>query len=157
MRRSIVRSRIFVINTLTKLNLFYMSGINKVILVGHLGKEPDLRYLKDNVAVLSFPLATTEFINKNGERIEQTEWHNIVMWRGLAEAASKLLKKSKLIYIEGKCRTRAFEDKAGIKKYTTEVVAETFTLLGRNSDFQENEFAPSQGYEDNNGNVDFDI
>jgi len=113
-----------------------MSGINKVILVGHLGKEPELRYLPDEVAVVSFPLATSEYINKDGGRVEQTEWHNIVMWRGLAEAAEKILKKGKLVYIEGKCRTRSFEDKAGIKKYATEIIADSFTLLGRNSDFE---------------------
>ena len=114
-----------------------MSGINKVILVGHLGKDPDLRYLQNNVAVLSFPLATSETIIKNGEKIEQTEWHNIVMWRGLAEAAEKILKKGRLIYMEGKCRTRSFDDKNGLKKYTTEIVAESFTLLGRPGDFEQ--------------------
>ena len=112
-----------------------MSGINKVILVGHLGKDPELRYLEDQVAVVSFPLATSEFIIKSGNRIEQTEWHNIVMWRSLAEAASKSLSKGKLIYLEGKCRTRSFEDKSGIKRYTTEIVAESFIVLGRPGDF----------------------
>lgn len=114
-----------------------MSGINKVILVGHIGKEPDLRYLQDNVAVISFPLATTDYVIKDGVKVEQTEWHNIVMWRGLAEAAGKMLKKGKLIYVEGKLRTRSFEDKTKIKKYITEVVADSFNLLGRNSDFEE--------------------
>ena len=114
-----------------------MSGINKVILVGHLEKEPDFRYLKDDVAVLSFPLATTEMLNKNGVRVEQTEWHSIILWRGLAEAANKVLKKGKLVYLEGKCRTRSFEDTSGIKRYTTEVVADSFTLLGRTSDFED--------------------
>jgi single-strand DNA-binding protein len=112
-----------------------MSGINKVILVGHMGKDPDLRVLPDGVAVVSFPLATTDTFLKDGVRVEQTEWHNIVMWRALAEAAQKFLKKGKLIYVEGKCRTRSFEDKTGIKKYTTEIVADSFTVLGRNSDF----------------------
>ena len=69
--------------------------------------------------------------------VEQTEWHNIVMWRGLAEVAAKYLQKGKLVYIEGKIRTRSFEDKEGIKKYTTEIVAENFTMLGRKSDFEE--------------------
>ena len=114
-----------------------MSGINKVILVGHLGKEPDLRYLPDNVAVVSFPLATSDYIMKDGKKVEETEWHNIVMWRGLAEAAYKVLKKGKLIYLEGKCRTRSFEGKDGVKRYATEIVVETFTLLGRNSDFED--------------------
>jgi single-strand DNA-binding protein len=113
-----------------------MPGINKVILVGHLGKNPDLRYIEGNVAVLSFPLATADQVMKNGIRTEQTEWHNIVMWRGMAEAAIKVLKKGKLVYIEGKCRTRPFEDKNGSKKYTTEIGAESFVLLGRSSDFE---------------------
>lgn len=113
-----------------------MSGINKVILVGHLGKDPEVRHLEGNVSVASFPLATSETYNKDGRKIEQTEWHNIVMWRGLADVASKYLQKGKLVYIEGKLRTRSFEDKEGHKKYTTEVVAENFTMLGRKSDFE---------------------
>jgi single-strand DNA-binding protein len=121
-----------------------MSGINKVILVGHLGKDPDLRQLEGDVSVVSFPLATTDMVNKNGVKTEQTEWHNIVMWRGLAEAAFKVLKKGKLIYVEGKCRTRSFEDKNGIKKYTTEIVVESFTLLGRNSDFEVESLNPAE-------------
>jgi single-strand DNA-binding protein len=112
-----------------------MSGINKVILVGHLGKDPEVRHLEGNVSVASFPLATSETYNKDGRKIEQTEWHNIVMWRGLADVASKYLQKGKLVYIEGKLRTRSFEDKEGHKKYTTEIVAENFTMLGRKSDF----------------------
>jgi single-strand DNA-binding protein len=113
-----------------------MSGINKVILVGHLGKDPEVRHLEGGVAVASFPLATSETFNKDGRKVEQTEWHNIVMWRGLADVASKFLQKGKLVYIEGKLRTRSFEDKEGIKKYTTEVVAENFTMLGRKTDFE---------------------
>ncbi|HXH99665.1 MAG TPA: single-stranded DNA-binding protein [Sphingobacteriaceae bacterium] len=113
-----------------------MSGINKVILVGHLGKDPEVRHLEGGVTVASFPLATSESFNKDGKRIEQTEWHNIVMWRGLADIASKYLQKGKLVYIEGKLRTRNFEDKEGHKKYMTEVVAENFTMLGRKSDFE---------------------
>lgn len=116
-----------------------MSGINKVILVGHLGKDPEVRHLDGGVVVASFPLATSETYNKDGKRIEQTEWHNIVMWRGLAEVASKYLHKGKLVYIEGKLRTRSFEDKEKIKKYVTEIVAENFTLLGRKSDFEPNQ------------------
>jgi single-strand DNA-binding protein len=115
-----------------------MSGINKVILVGHLGKNPELRHLDGNVCVASFPLATSESYNKEGKRVEQTEWHNIVMWRGLAEIAAKYLSKGKLVYIEGKLRTRVYEDKDGHKKHTTEVIAENFTLLGRKNDFEDN-------------------
>lgn len=115
-----------------------MSGINKVILVGHLGKDPEIRYLEGNVSVASFPLATSESFNKDGRKVEQTEWHNIVMWRGLADVAAKYLSKGKLVYIEGRLRTRTYEDKEGIRRYTTEVVAENFTLLGRRSDFEPN-------------------
>jgi single-strand DNA-binding protein len=95
-----------------------------VILVGHLGKDPEVRHLDGGVTVASFPLATSETYNKDGKRIEQTEWHNIVLWRGLAEVASKYLQKGKLVYIEGKLRTRSFEDREKVKKYVTEVVAE---------------------------------
>lgn len=113
-----------------------MPGVNKVILVGHLGKDPEARQLEGGVSVVSFPMATSETFNKDGRKVEQTEWHNIVMWRGLADVAAKFLHKGRLVYIEGKLRTRSFEDKEGIKKYTTEVVAENFTLLGRKSDFE---------------------
>jgi len=113
-----------------------MSGINKVILVGHLGKAPELRYLENNDAVTSFPLATSEFILKSGIRTEQTEWHNIVMWRGLAEAAANNLHKGQLVYIEGKAATRKFINKDGIQAYSTEIIAEKFTILGRKSDFE---------------------
>lgn len=123
-----------------------MSGINKVILVGHLGKDPEVRHLEGGVTVASFPLATSETFNKDGKRVEQTEWHNIVLWRGLAEVASKYLQKGKLVYIEGKLRTRSFEDKEKVKKYVTEIVAENFTMLGRKSDFE-----PSQQH--TNGNT----
>ena len=113
-----------------------MSGVNKVILVGHLGKDPEVRHLDGNVSVASFPLATSESYVKENKRIEQTEWHNIVMWRGLADVAQKYLTKGKLVYIEGKLRTRSYEDKEGHKRYSTEIVAESFKLLGRNSDFE---------------------
>ena len=107
-----------------------------MILVGHLGKDPEMRYLEGGVSVTSFPLATSETYTKDGQKVEQTEWHNIVMWRGLADVAGKFLQKGKLVYIEGKLRTRSFEDKEGVKKYTTEIVAENFTMLGRKSDFE---------------------
>ncbi len=112
-----------------------MSGVNKVILVGHLGKDPEVRHLENGVNVASFSLATTETItNKSGERQDLTEWHNIVVWRGLADVAEKYLRKGKLIYVEGKIRTRSWEDKEGIKRYTTEVVADNFTMLGKKDD-----------------------
>ncbi len=114
-----------------------MSGINKVILIGHLGGDPELRKLAGDVSVTSFALATSEMIKKNGVKVEQTDWHQIIMWRTLADVAVKLLKKGKLVFVEGKLKTRSYEDKEGIVRYSTEVVAETFTLLGRNSDFEE--------------------
>ena len=113
-----------------------MSSVNKVILVGHLGKDPELRFLEGNVSVASFPLATSETFNKDGKKVEQTEWHNIVMWRGLADVAAKYLNKGRLVYIEGKLRTRSYEDKEGVRRYTTEIVAESFNILGRRSDFE---------------------
>ncbi len=134
-----------------------MSGINKVILVGHLGKDPEVRHLDGNVTVASFPLATSESYNKDGKRIEQTEWHNIVMWRGLADVASKYLQKGKLVYIEGKLRTRSFEDKEGHKKYSTEVVAENFTMLGRKSDFENSNGAESSGQTSKAETADFSL
>lgn len=130
-----------------------MSGINKVILIGHLGKDPEVRHLDGGVTVASFPLATSETYNKDGRKIEQTEWHNIVMWRGLADIASKYLQKGKLVYIEGKLRTRSFEDKEGHKKYTTEIVAENFTMLGRKSDFEGQSENSQQKTDDENAST----
>lgn len=135
-----------------------MSGVNKVILVGHLGKDPEVRYLEGNVSVSSFPLATSEFYTKDGKKIEQTEWHNIVMWRGLADVSAKYLSKGKLVYIEGKLRTRTYEDREGIRRYTTEIVAENFTLLGRKSDFSQPNNQDKTGDKNNpevQSNVDF--
>ena len=116
-----------------------MSGVNKVVLVGHVGADPELRKLPGDVSVTSFSLATSEMIKKNGVKVEQTDWHQIIMWRTLADVAVRLLKKGKLVFIEGKLKTRAYEDKDGVHRYTTEVVAENFTLLGRPSDFEEHE------------------
>lgn len=109
-----------------------MAGVNKVILVGNLGKDPEVRHLEGGAAVANFPIATTEiYKDKTGTRQEQTEWHNIVVWRGLAEVAEKYLKKGMTIYIEGKLRTRSWDDKEGHKRYTTEVVGDTFTILSK--------------------------
>lgn len=113
-----------------------MWGINKIVLVGHLGKDPEIRHLPDNISVVSFPLATSENVVTDGRKMEETEWHNIVMWRGLADAAYKFLNKGKLIYLEGKLRTRTFDDKQGVQRTITEVLAESFTILGRKGDFE---------------------
>ena len=114
-----------------------MAGVNKVILVGNLGKDPEVRYLDSGVAVANFSLATTEnYKNKQGEKVSQTEWHNIVLWRGLAEVAEKWLKKGSSVYIEGKIRTNKWEDKEGNPRYNTEILADNMTMLGNriNSD-----------------------
>ena len=109
-----------------------MSGVNKVILLGNLGKDPEVRYLDNGVAVANISLATTEnYKNKQGERVSQTEWHNVVFWRGLAEVAEKYLKKGDSIYLEGKIRTRKWEDKEGNTRYSTEVLADNMTMLGK--------------------------
>lgn len=115
-----------------------MVGVNKVILIGNLGKNPDVvAFPQDRnnesasvVKKASFPLATTEYRKtKDGERVEQTEWHNVVCWRALAEIAEKILRKGTQIYVEGKLQTRSWEDKDGNKRYITEVVADNFTVL----------------------------
>ncbi len=111
-----------------------MAGINKVILVGNTGKDPEVRHLESGVAVANFPLATSEtYKNKSGDKVTNTEWHNIVLWRGLAEIAEKYVKKGSQLYIEGKIRTRSWEDKEGNKRYTTEVIGDNMQLLGRPS------------------------
>lgn len=108
-----------------------MAGINKVILVGNLGKDPELRTLESGRKVANFSLATTEtYKDKNGERVDQTEWHNIVFWGPIAEVIEKYLKKGSQVYIEGKIRTRSYDDKEGVKKYITEILGDKMTMLG---------------------------
>ena len=110
-----------------------MAGVNKVILVGNLGKDPEMRRLDGGVACVRFTLATSEYYkDKDGNKIEQTEWHNIVMWRVIAESAEKILKKGYTIYLEGKIQNRKWQDKEGQQRNTTEIVAETFQLVRRN-------------------------
>lgn len=112
-----------------------MAGVNKVILVGNLGKDPEVRHLENGATVANFPIATTEsYKDRNGNRQEQTEWHNIVLWRGLAEIAEKYLRKGNQVYIEGKLRSRSWEDKEGNTRYITEVIGENLTMLGGRSD-----------------------
>jgi single-strand DNA-binding protein len=110
-------------------------SVNKVILVGNVGKDPEVRYLEGGSSVANFSLATTEFYkNKSGEKVSQTEWHNIVAWRHLAELSEKYINKGRQLYIEGRITTRSWEDKDGNKRYTTEIVAGSIQLLGRKSD-----------------------
>ncbi len=109
-----------------------MRGINKAILIGNLGKDPDIQYLEGNIPVVKFPLATTEtFTDKSGKTVSQTEWHNIVLWRGLAEIAQKYLKKNSLVYVEGKIKTRFWEDKEFRRRSITEIVGDHLTMLDR--------------------------
>lgn len=107
-----------------------MSGVNKVILVGRLGKDPEVRNLDNGATVANFTVATSESYKDKttGEKKEITEWHNIVLWRGLAEVAQKYLHKGDMIYVEGKLRTRSWE-KDGVTRYTTEVIADNMTML----------------------------
>lgn len=117
-----------------------MAGVNRVILIGNLGKDPEIRNLEGGVKKASFSLATSEsFKGKNGEKIEQTEWHNIVLWRGLAEVAESYLKKGNTVYIEGKIKTRDYTDKDGNKRYITEIVADNLQMLGGRKDSQNGE------------------
>ena len=111
-----------------------MSGVNKVRLVGRLGKDPEVRNLDNGVSVANFTMATSESYKDRttGEKKEVTEWHNIVLWRGLAEVSQKYLHKGDLVYIEGKLRTRSWE-KEGVTRYTTEIVADNMTMLGSRS------------------------
>jgi single-strand DNA-binding protein len=108
-----------------------MLGVNKVILIGRLGKDPELRYTPGGQATASFSLATSErWTDKNGQRQERTEWHNIVAWTKLAELANQYLKKGSPAYIEGRITTRSWDDRDGNKKYKTEIVANTIQFLG---------------------------
>ena len=112
-----------------------MAGVNKAILLGNLGKDPEVRRLDDGRAVANFSIATSEtYKNKAGERVTNTEWHNVVLWSPLAEIAESYLKKGSQVYIEGKISNRSYEDKDGIKKYVSEVVGRDITLLGRAPD-----------------------
>ena len=109
-----------------------MAGVNKVILVGHVGKDPEVKHLEGGSTVCNFSVATSSsYKDKQGNKKEETEWHNIVLWRSLAEIAEKYLRKGQLIYIEGKLKTRSWNDKDGNKRYTTEIYGDTFTMLGK--------------------------
>ena len=110
-------------------------SVNKVVLVGHLGGDPETRFTPSGAAVANFNMATNEsWKDTNGELQDKTEWHRCVMFGKSAELAGELLKKGQLVYMEGKLQTRNWEDKDGIKRYTTEVVCDMFTMLGRKMD-----------------------
>ena len=132
-----------------------MRGVNRVMLIGNLGKDPDMQYLEGNIGVAKFPLATTEtFKDRSGKLVSQTEWHTVVLWRGLAELAQKYLHKGSLVYIEGRLRTRSWEDKEGMRKFATEVVGDNLIMLDKRTDSHTNTGAapsPSHGEGDGDG------
>jgi len=114
------------------------SSLNKALLIGHLGKDPEIRYTADGSPVANFSLATNEvWTDKNGTRQERTEWHNIVAWSKLADLAKRYLTKGRQVYVEGRIRTREWDDREGNKRRTTEIVASTLVLLGSRAEGQE--------------------
>ena len=124
-----------------------MNGsVNKVILIGNLGKDPEIRRLENGVVIASFPLATSEtFTDKStGEKRETTDWHDIVLWRGLAEVAEKYIRKGTKVYIEGKLKKRSWQDKEGNNRYLTEIVGDELTILSRpeNNDRSHSGYSP---------------
>jgi single-strand DNA-binding protein len=128
-----------------------MSGINKVILIGRLGQDPEVRYTPDGTAVANFSIATSEeWKDKNsGEKRERTEWHRIVAWRRLGEICGEYLSKGRQVYIEGRIQTRSWDDKDGNKRYTTEIVASDVQFLGGRD--SANAAGPSAGATDGGG------
>jgi len=115
-------------------------SVNKVILVGNVGKDPEVRHLDSGVAVCNFPLATSEsYTAKNGDKVTTTEWHNIVLWRGLADVAEKYVTKGRQLYIEGRIRTRSYDDKEGNKRYITEIYGDVMQMLGSRDSNQSSE------------------
>jgi single-strand DNA-binding protein len=121
-----------------------MRGVNRVVLIGNLGREPDLQHLEGNIAVAKFPLATTEtYKDKNGTLVSQTEWHTVVLWRGLAELAQKYLHKGSLIYLEGRIRTRSWEDKDKNRRFSTEIIGDNLVMLDKRK--EHNELPPVEG------------
>ena len=125
-----------------------MRGVNRVMLIGNLGKDPDVQTLEGNIAVAKFPLATTEtFKDRSGKLVSQTEWHTVVLWRGLADLAHKYLHKGSLVYIEGRLRTRSWEDKEGNRKFATEVVGDNLIMLDKRADSGSLPSPASQGSE----------
>lgn len=128
-----------------------MAGsVNKVILIGNLGKDPEVRTLENGTKLVRFSIATSESYNDKttGERREITDWHNIVVWRGLADVAEKFLTKGQKVYVEGKLKTRSWQDEAGITKYATEVVADNFTMLSPKNENASQQNSPNYSSQD---------
>lgn len=125
-------------------------SVNKVILVGNVGKDPETRYLDEGVAVSKFSLATSEvYRNKGGEKVTTTEWHNIVLRRGLAQIAEKYIRKGSQVYIEGRIRNRSYDDRDGNKRYITEIVCDNLQMLGKRQDGSGSDQQAGQDYDNN--------
>lgn len=125
-----------------------MAGsVNKVILIGNLGKDPEVRHLENGAVVANFPVATSEtYTDKStGQKVENTDWHDVVAWRGLAEVVEKYVRKGTKVYVEGKLKKRSWQDKEGNTRYTTEVIADELTILSRPTD--DREARPSAPYQ----------
>ena len=132
-----------------------MKTLNKVQLIGRLGKDPEVQKFDGDNMVVRFPLATNEsYKDKNGQLVESTEWHNIVAWRKLGQIAEQYIKKGMSIYVEGKIRSRSYDDKDGVKKYISEVVGREIKLLGRAPEKQETEIEKPQSHEQSVSNDD---
>ncbi|OFX70975.1 MAG: hypothetical protein A2X12_06480 [Bacteroidetes bacterium GWE2_29_8] len=115
-----------------------MGSVNKVILIGHLGKDPDIKIIDNGTKIAKMSIATAErFKDKNGNLGEHTEWHNLIMWRNLAESADKVLKKGSQVYVEGKIRNRNWLDKEGNKRFTTEIEVDEFVILSKRSQLKD--------------------
>ena len=126
-----------------------MRGVNRVTLIGNLGKDPEIQHLEGNIAVAKFPLATTEsFKDKTGQMISQTEWHTVVLWRGLAELAQRYLHKGSLVYIEGRLRTRNWEDKDKNRRFATEIVGDNLVMLDKRKEADQYAHASGDGQGD---------
>ena len=131
-------------------------SVNKVVLVGHLGGDPETRFTPSGAAVANFNIATNEsWKDANGDLQDKTEWHRCVMFGKTAELAGELLKKGQLVYMEGKLQTRNWEDKDGIKRYTTEVVCDMFTMLGRKIDTENSQQAAPTSNSDEEDDLPF--
>ncbi len=133
-----------------------MRGVNKVTLVGNLGRDPDIQYIEGEIPVAKFPLATTEMRKeRNGNVVSETEWHTVVLWRGLAELAGKYLHKGSLVYIEGRLRTRTWEDKDKNRRFQTEIVGENLVMLEKRRDAEGDHHEPVKSTTSNTDNIDF--
>lgn len=133
-----------------------MRGVNRVVLIGNLGRDPDLQHLEGNIAVAKFPLATTEtYKDKTGTLVSQTEWHTVVLWRGLADLAQKYLHKGSLIYLEGRIRTRSWEDKDKNKRFSTEIIGDNLVMLDKRK--EHTEVPPAESQPENNGFADMNF